>query len=203
MKMIVMMMTSFLVIDDYKMMTIMTNYEDDCDADDKLFCYWWLQDDDNDGKWWWWWQALLLLITRWWPTMKTRRTVPGQIVINVFSTNLVKREIRLNKNAKKKLELEYWKLTRWNLNIILIKRAITKLIKIFIIISTDRTSHRHHHIAIYILMSTLCWSWFYWEHLYCGCWRPWTICCSFSQIRNCVTLDLLMLFPFVCIIIPV
>ena len=140
-----------------------------------------------------WWQAtLLLMITRWWqwwPTMKTRRTVPGQIVINVFSTNLVKREIRLNKNAKKKLELEYWKLTRWNLNIILIKRAITKLIKIFIIISTDRTSHRHHHIAIYILMSTLCWSWFYWEHLYCGCWRPWTICCSFSQIRNCVTLD--------------
>ena len=140
-----------------------------------------------------WWQAtLLLMITRWWqwwPTMKTRRTVPGQIVINVFSTNLVKREIRLNKNAKKKLELEYWKLTRWNLNIILIKRAITKLIKIFIIISTDRTSHRHHHIAIYILMSTLCWSWFYWEHLYCGCWRPWTICCSCTQIRNCVSLD--------------
>ena len=45
-----------------------------------------------------------------------------------------------------------------------------------------------HHIANYILIWTLCWSWFYWEHLYCGCWRPWTICCSFSQIRNCVTL---------------
>ena len=36
-----------------------------------------------------------------------------------------------------------------------------------------------HHIANYILIWTLCWSWFYWEHLYCGCWRPWTICCSF------------------------
>ena len=38
MKMTVMMMTSFVVIDDYKMMTTMTNHEDDCDAEVELFC---------------------------------------------------------------------------------------------------------------------------------------------------------------------
>ena len=122
MKMIVMQRLSYFVIDDYKLMTIWQTMIMIVIADVELLCWWW----------------------QWWPTMKTRRTVPGQIVINVFSTNLLKREIRLNDNAKKKLKSEYWKLTRLNLNIILIKRAITKLIKIFIIISTDRTSQRHH-----------------------------------------------------------
>ena len=134
MKMTVMMMTSFVVIDDYKMMTTMKmivilrlsyfviDYY-------KLMTIWqtmiMIVIADVELLCWWW---------QWWPTMKTRRTVPGQIVINVFSTNLLKRKIRLNDNAKKKLKPEYLKWTRWNLNIILIKRAVIT----FIIISTNK-----------------------------------------------------------------
>ena len=67
MKMTVMMMTSFVVIDDYKMMTTMTNHEDDCDPEVELFCYWLLQvddnmaNDDNDSDCWC--RAIVLMMT--------------------------------------------------------------------------------------------------------------------------------------------